>query len=143
MFLGEYAHNLDDKGRLTIPARLRDELAQGLVITRGYDECLVIYPPSEWSELVRKSSQLPSTSRAARAYSRWVFGGAHETVPDKMGRVLIPSFLREYAGIGEEAIMVGMNTCMEVWDPAKWRRAQERDRGDLDNALVDIAKMGV
>ncbi len=143
MFVGEYAHNLDPKGRLTIPARFRAALAAGLVITRGYDPCLVIYPLAAWSALADKVAQLPIASRAARSYGRLIFGGAFETAPDKMGRVLIPSFLRDYAGIGEEAVILGINTYLEIWDPERLREALERDHQNLDTILADVGKMGV
>jgi len=143
MFVGEYAHSLDTKGRLTIPAHFRAELVAGLVITRGYDPCLVVYPLSAWSALADKVAQLSIASRAARSYSRLIFGGAFEATPDKMGRVLIPSFLREYAGIGEQAMVVGVNTYLEIWSPARLREALTHDDQNLDTILADVGKMGV
>lgn len=143
MFVGEYAHTLDIKGRLTIPARFRAELAAGLVITRGYDPCLVIYPLGEWSALAHKVAQLSIASRTARSYSRLIFGGAFEVIPDKMGRVLLPSFLREYAGVGEQAVVVGVNTYLEVWSPERLHEALARDSQNLDTILADVGKMGV
>ena len=143
MFLGEYSHSLDTKGRLTIPARFRGELEGGVVTTRGHEPCLVIYPIKEWSALADKVTRLPTASRAARSYSRLIFGGAAEVVPDKMGRILIPAFLREYAGIGEQAVVVGVNTHIEVWNPDRWQEALERDMRDLDAILADVSKMGI
>ena len=143
MFSGEYSHTLDAKGRLTIPARFRDELDGGVVVTKGYEPCIVLYPLSEWSALAAKVAQLPKTSRAARAYTRLVFGSAAEVVPDKMGRILVPSFLREYAGIDEEAIVVGVNTYVEIWSPVRWRETLERDLENLADILDDVSKMGI
>ena len=143
MFLGEYSHALDAKGRLTIPARFRAELDTGLVITRGYEPCLVVYPPREWTALSSKAAAMPQASRAARSYTRLVFGGAFEAELDKMGRVLIPVFLREYASIDEEAVIVGVNAFIEIWNPDRWRETLERDSQNLDVILNDVAKMGV
>ncbi len=143
MFLGEYSHSLDLKGRLTIPARFRSELEGGVVTTRGYERCLVLYPLKEWSALASKVTRLPMASRTARSYSRLIFGGAAEVVPDKMGRILIPAFLREYAGIEEQAVIVGVNTYIEVWNPDRWRETLERDTENLDLILADVTKMGI
>jgi MraZ protein len=143
MFVGEYTHALDNKGRLTIPASYRPQLAAGLVVTRGYEPCLVIYPLAEWSVLANKAAQMPTASRAARSYGRLIFGGAFESVPDKMGRVLIPGVLRDYAGIAAEAVVVGVNTYIEVWTPERWQQILERDTRELDVILADVAKMGV
>jgi len=143
VLLGEYSHTLDAKGRLTIPARFRAELEPGLVVTRGYEPCLVAYPLHEWAVLASKVAQLSRASHTARAYSRLVFGGAHEANLDKMGRILIPSFLREYASIGEETIIAGLNTYIEIWSPEKWQQTLERDTQNLDVILAEVAQMGV
>ena len=97
MFLGEFSHNLDDKGRLTIPAKFRDELAGGLVITRGLDRCLFVFPRQGWDNLAQKIAALPLTQRNARNFSRLMFSGAADFIPDRQGRVLIPQGLRDYA----------------------------------------------
>jgi len=143
MFTGECTHTLDNKGRLTIPARYREELQGGLVITRGDDPCLVIWPPAVWQAMADKVSQMPKTSRKARAYSRRFFGSSQEAALDKMGRVVIPGFLREYAGIDGEAFLVGLGTLIEVWQPARWRMAQETDDSNLDDILDDLAEKGI
>ena len=143
MFLGEYSHSMDPKGRLTIPARFREGLDGGMVITRGYDPCLVVYPLGQWSVLAARVAELPFTSRAGRAYSRLIFGGAAEVSPDKMGRIVVPTFLREYAGIGEQAVLVGVNTYIEIWEPERRQGALERDLGNLDVILADLAEAGL
>src|SRR5512136_319418 len=108
MFLGEYAHTIDDKGRLTIPARFRDELESGVVITRGLDGCLWAFGRDEWEMLAEKISKLPTTNPAARNFSRLMFGGAVDSIPDRQGRILLPQNLRDYAGIQSETVIVGM-----------------------------------
>jgi len=143
MFLGEYTHALDARGRIIVPARFRSELETGLVVTRGYDPCLVIYPLDGWTALASRVAQTSAASRNARSYGRLVFGGAYEATLDSMGRVLIPAFLREYAGIEEEAVVVGVNTYLEIWHPEKWRDALERDAQNLDAILADMTNMGV
>jgi MraZ protein len=129
MFLGEFVHTVDDKGRLTIPARFRVDLAAGLVVTRGIDRCLVIYPLEEWEQLAEQVSALPMTDRRARAFRRLVFANASDAVPDKQGRVLIPPRLREYAGLDSEAIVTGLNTYIEVWSPELWGEEREHVEG--------------
>src|SRR5438105_152924 len=105
MFYGEDSHTLDDKGRLTIPARHRTDLAAGLVVTRGLDRCLTIYPKAKWEELSATIDQLPMTDPNARTFRRHFFSSAVEDIPDKQGRILIPTHLRQYAGI-ESDVMV-------------------------------------
>ena len=125
MFLGEFVHTIDDKGRLTIPARFRAELATGLVITRGLDRCLAIYPMAEWELLAHKVKSLPMTGRDARAFRRLVFANASDAVPDKQGRVVIPPSLREEIGLVSEVVVTGLNDYIEVWTPEEWRNECE------------------
>lgn len=129
MFLGEYVHTIDEKGRLAIPARFRAELAAGLVITRGIDRCLAIYPIEEWERLTKQVSALPMTDRRARAFRRLVFANASNVVPDRQGRVLIPPRLREYAGLDGEVIITGIDTYIEVWNSQAWSEERERVEG--------------
>jgi MraZ protein len=134
MFLGEFVHIIDGKGRLTIPAKFRADLAVGLVVTRGIDRCLAIYPMEEWQKLAKQVSELPMTDRRARAFRRLVFANASDAVPDKQGRVLIPPRLREYAGFDSEVIVAGLNTYIEVWEPETWSEERERVEGeDMDS----------
>ncbi|HHN94254.1 MAG TPA: transcriptional regulator MraZ [Anaerolineae bacterium] len=144
MFLGEFVHVLDDKGRLTIPAKFRAGLSDGLVITRGIDRCLVIYPLDEWNRLAAQVSALPLTNRSARAFRRLVFAGAHYATPenDKQGRVLIPSRLREYANLRDEVVIAGLNNYIEIWNPEAW--AQEREQIEEDEGTVEgWANLGI
>lgn len=143
MFLGEYRHATDAKGRLTVPARFRSELESGVVVTRGYEPCLVLYPLTEWSRLADKVAQLPMASRVVRSYGRLVFGGAFEVSLDSMGRMLIPAFLREHAGITEEAVVVGLNTHIEIWSPERWQQTFERDSANLDDILAEVTRLGL
>ncbi len=119
MFLGEYQHTIDEKGRLTIPAKHRIELNEAM-ITRGLDHNLVLYPMSEWEQLAARLRQLPITDPSARALQRLFFSGAQEVTPDRQGRILIPPYLREYAGIENDVIIAGMQSYVEIWSPAAW-----------------------
>ena len=130
MFLGEFIHTIDEKGRLTVPAKFRADLAAGLVVTRGIDRCLAIYPMEEWRRLAGQVSALPMTDRRARAFRRLVFANASDAIPDKQGRVLIPPRLREYAGLDGEVVVTGLNTYIEVWNPDSWGEERERVEGD-------------
>lgn len=120
MFFGEYAHTIDDKGRLTIPAKYRVDLHEAM-ITRGLDRNLVLYPMAEWQQFVERLKQLPITDPSSRRLQRLFFSGAQEVSPDRQGRILIPPYLREYAGIGTEVIIAGMEDFVEIWSPAAWR----------------------
>jgi MraZ protein len=142
MFLGQYSHALDSKGRLTIPVRFREEVGAGLVMTQGYEPCLLIYPQAAWMSLAQKVAQMSVASSTARSYARLIFGNAFEAIPDKMGRILIPTVLRDYAGIQEEAIVVGVNSYIEVWSPTRWAETMERDTRNLPNILAEVTRMG-
>ena len=130
MFLGEFVHTIDEGGRITVPARFRADLTLGLVITRGLDRCLAIYPLEECGQLAERVSGLPMTDRRARAFRRLVFANASDAVPDKQGRVLIPPRLREYANLDGEVVVTGLNTYIEVWNPESWGEEREHVEGD-------------
>lgn len=142
MFLGEFVHTIDEKGRLTIPAKFRDDLAAGLVITRGIDRCLAIYPMEEWRRLAEQVSALPVTDRRARAFRRLVFANASDAIPDKQGRVLIPPRLRKYASLDGEVVVTGLNTYIEVWNSAAWDEERERVEG-YDADIEEWAALGI
>jgi MraZ protein len=121
MFLGEYTHTLDDKGRLTLPARFRDRFSEGVVVTRGLDGCLFAFTRDDWKVFVSiLSERLPFTQKSARAFSRFFFSGAVDMVPDRQGRILIPTYLRDYAHLNTEVTIIGANTRLELWDPERW-----------------------
>jgi len=125
MFLGEYQYTIDDKGRLTIPAKFRRPLAGGLVVTRGFDRNLAMYPMATWSGLVDKVNQLPYGDLQARRFRRLVFSGASDAELDKQGRINIPTYLLDYGMISKDVIVVGMNNFIELWSPDQWEA--ERD----------------
>ena len=129
MFLGEYTHSIDEKGRLTIPAKFRGELATGLVVTRGLDRNLLVFTMDEWQALAQKIARIPISDRSARAFSRRVFSGAVDLVPDRQGRILLPVTLREFANVDDEAVIIGMYNYAEIWNAATWNPV----RDDIEN----------
>lgn len=124
MFLGRYAHALDAKGRLAIPARFREALADGVVLTRGIDRCVALYPISEWQPLAEKVRALPITDPDARNFRRMVFAEATDLTLDGQGRILVPPELRRYAGLERETLVVGVDTAIEIWSPERWQAVQ-------------------
>lgn len=122
MFLGTHTPKLDEKGRFFLPAKFRDELDDGLVITRGQDRCLAIYPTATFVAMTQEIAKGSVSVKKVRDYQRMLAAGASDTAPDKQGRVMIPPMLRRYAGLGKDVVVVGAITRVEVWDAAEWER---------------------
>lgn len=120
MFLGTYSPRLDEKGRVFLPAKFRDELAEGLVITKGQERCLYVFSAAEFGRLTERLREAPLTAKGARDYSRVFFASAHDDTPDKQGRVTVPPQLREYAGLDRDCVVIGANTRVEIWDAQAW-----------------------
>lgn len=125
MFLGTYQPKLDEKGRFFLPAKFREELAAGLVISAGQDRCLAIHSEASFAELVRKTASGPSTVKSVRDYQRMLAASASSEVPDKQGRVTIPPQLRKYAGLDKDIVVIGSVDRVEVWDAAAWEKYSE------------------
>lgn len=141
MFMGEYQHNIDDKGRMIIPSRFRKELGSTFVVTRGMDGCLFIYPFSEWERLEQKLKSLPFTKKDTRAFTRFFFSGASECELDKQGRVRIPANLRAYAKLEKECVIIGVSTRVEVWSKPLWKdyfNESESSFSDIAENMMDI-----
>lgn len=120
MFLGTHTLRLDEKGRLFLPAKYRDELARGLVLTKGQERCLYVFPESEFSRITEALRAAPVTAKAVRDYSRVFFASASDEIPDRQGRITIPPALREYAALSHECVVIGANTRLEIWDSEAW-----------------------
>ncbi len=120
MFLGTYTPRLDDKGRLFLPAKYRDDLAEGLVITRGQERCLAIWTTAEFERITERMAAAPPTHKAARDYARMFFAGAYDQTPDKQGRVTVPPQLREYASLERDCVVAGVKNRLELWDAQAW-----------------------
>jgi len=139
VFLGTHTPRLDDKGRLILPARFREELTDGVVITKGQERCLYVFPIAEFEAIAAKLREQPVTHKAARAYSRVFFASAHDEVPDKQGRVTIPAHLREYAGLDRELVVIGASTRVEIWDRRAWETylaENEDDFADIEEGVL-------
>lgn len=119
-FLGTYMPRLDDKGRLILPAKFRGQLAPGLVVTRGQERCLFVFPMTEFRRIHEQIRQAPVTSKQARDYLRVFLSGAHDEIPDKQGRLSVPAALRQYAGLDRDVAVIGAGTRVEIWDAPAW-----------------------
>lgn len=120
MFLGTHTPRLDEKGRLFLPAKFRDRLAAGLVVTKGQERCLFVYPADVFDSIATQMQKGPTSSKAVRDYIRVFLAGAHDEVPDRQGRLTIPAPLRQYAGLTRDAAVIGTGNRVEVWDSAAW-----------------------
>jgi MraZ protein len=143
MFLGEFEHSIDDKGRITIPAKFRGRLAAGLVVTKGIDPCLWLYPHDGWGDLAQKITALPQTAPKAREFRRQVFGGASDSVPDRQGRVNLPLYLRQYANIDNQAVIIGLYDHCEIWNPEYWRERQQQSHDDPEGRAEQFESLGI
>jgi MraZ protein len=143
MFLGEFFHSIDDKGRLTLPAKFRPELGQGVVVTRGVDKCLFIFTAEEFQRIADRIGELPMTQAEGREFSRHFFSGALDVEVDKQGRILIPQNLREYAGLNGEAIVAGVNKRIEVWDVQAWQQVRASFENNATADAEHWAKLGI
>ncbi len=143
MFIGEYQHTLDSKGRIIIPSKFREELGEEFVMTKGLDNCLFVYPKEEWAILEEKLKTLPLTNRDARAFIRFFFSGASEGALDKQGRVLIPANLREHSKLDKEAVVIGVSTRMEIWSKEEWDNYNNDDNLSYDSIAEKMAELGI
>ena len=137
-FLGTYQPRMDDKGRLFLPAKFRDDLAGGLVITRGQEHCLYVLPIAEFGRLYARMREAPVTSKAARDYQRVFLSGAARDVPDKQGRVTVPPHLREYAGLTKDCVVIGTGARAEVWDAGSWTRYLAEQEGPFAELSEEV-----
>ncbi|MEK7105427.1 MAG: division/cell wall cluster transcriptional repressor MraZ [Patescibacteria group bacterium] len=136
MFLGEYQHTLDDKGRLAVPVKFRADLSKGAVITRGLDGSLFLFPLEEWGKLAERLASLPLGRANSRAFARLMLAGAMDVELDKQGRIVIPEYLRAYATIDKQIVVAGLYNRLELWDKAKWETYQATN----EDAAVGIAE---
>ncbi|MEW6243078.1 MAG: division/cell wall cluster transcriptional repressor MraZ [Bacillota bacterium] len=136
MLIGEYQHAIDEKGRLTMPSKLREHLGDRFIIARGLENCLFVFPMPEWERLQRRLTQLSLTKSDARAFTRFLFSGATEGEFDRQGRVLIPQNLREYSSIEKDVVVIGVSTRVEIWSAQNWEDYKRR----TDVSYEDIAE---
>lgn len=143
MLLGEYRHNVDTKGRVSVPSRFRADLGQSFVVTKGLDNCLFVYSKEEWETFENKLKELPLTNTDARTFMRFFFAGATECEVDKQGRINIPQVLREYAGIKKDVVIVGVATRAEIWDSNNWDQYTSSDSLDVTKIASQMSNLGI
>jgi MraZ protein len=140
MFLGTYRHSLDAKGRLAIPARMRENLPGGSTVVNGPEGCLQIYPPEEWDRVVQQFKVSSSSASAQRSYMRQLYSSARECEFDRQGRIILSAQHRQYAAIGSSAVVVGMNNLVEIWSEERWREVGEKGPDDFTQLVDRIAE---
>jgi MraZ protein len=143
MFIGEYTHNLDAKGRVAIPAKFRKDLLGGAIVTRGLDRCLFIFTKNEWEILAKKIVALPIAQANSRAFGRLMLAGAGEAEIDPQGRILIPDYLRRYADLKKEIVIAGLMNRMEVWDSESWKEYKRKTESASDEIAEKMGELGI
>ena len=143
MFIGEFQHSIDEKGRLAIPVKFRRELAKGAVITRGLDNCLFVYTAAAWKKLATKLAALPLSQANSRAFARLMLAGAMGVDVDGQGRAVIPEYLRKYANIGKEAVVAGLYDRLEVWDREAWEKYKSETEKNSNDIAERMGELGV
>ncbi|MBS3977650.1 MAG: division/cell wall cluster transcriptional repressor MraZ [Syntrophomonadaceae bacterium] len=143
MFMGEFHHSIDEKGRLTLPARFRDGLGERFVITKGLDNCLFVYPMDEWANLEQKLRVLPFTNGDARAFVRFFLSGAAECELDRQGRILLPANLREYGQLEKDAVVIGVSSRVEIWAKEAWEVYSQKAQINYEGLAEKIVDLGI
>jgi len=143
MFIGEYTHNLDDKGRLAIPVKFRRELAKGAVVTRGLDNCLFLYTKTEWEKLAVKLAALPISQSNSRAFARLMLAGAMDVEMDKQGRVVLPEYLRAFADLKKNVVVAGLYSRVELWNEERWGKYKSDTEANSNDIAERMSELGV
>ncbi len=143
MFIGEYIYSIDDKRRVAIPAKLRKDLGKKAVITRGLDNCLVLYPMEEWQKLGQKLQNLPAARGEARGFVRIMLSGAVDVTFDKLGRILIPDYLKKYAGLRKNVAIIGLGNRIEIWDEKKWQNYKMKTETKVEDIAEKLEELGI
>jgi len=143
MFIGEYTHNLDEKGRLAVPVKFRAALNKGAVVTRGLDNCLFVYTKTEWAKLAEKLSNLPISQSNSRAFARLMLAGAMELDIDKQGRAVLPEYLRAFAGLKKNIIVAGLYNRAEIWDEEKWNIYKGQTENNSSAIAEKMDELGI
>jgi len=143
MFIGEYKHNLDSKGRLAIPAKFRSLLDKGAVVTRGLDNCLFLYPKEQWQKIAEKLANLPISQAKARAFSRLMLAGAMDVDFDVQGRITLPEYLRQFSGLEKNTIVAGLYDRLEIWDEEKWNNYKQGAENESTEIAEALGELGV
>jgi MraZ protein len=143
MFIGEYNHNIDEKGRLAVPVKFRKDLAGGAIVTRGLDGCLFLFTHKDWQVLVEKLTALPLSQANSRAFVRLMLAGAMDVEVDSQGRILLPDYLRKYGDIKKKAIVAGLYNRIEIWDEEKWAAYKAKTETESENIAEQLGELGI
>lgn len=143
MFIGEYTHTIDEKGRMAIPSKFRTDLQKGAVVTRGIDHSLFLYTMDEWKTLAEKLSQLPISQKNSRAFARLMLAGAMDVKIDSQGRINIPDYLREYASCKKDVVIVGLYNRLEIWDKATWNTYKKQTEDASQDIAEQMSELGI
>ena len=143
MLIGEYTHNIDAKKRLSLPSKWREELGRKLVVTRGLDNCLFVYPLKEWEKITLKIGQLPLGQADTRGFNRFFLSGAVEVEVDTVGRILVPDFLKEFAGLNAKVVLAGIHDRVEMWDENRWITYKQKIESQADAFAEKLGQIGV
>lgn len=138
MLLGDHKRAIDAKGRIILPREMRQEFGTGIIVTKGLDNCLLLYPVNEWEKLVERIEEMPAGSEATRMFSRLFFSSASHLMPDGQGRILITPALREMAGLSNEVVVVGVSNKAEVWNPKRWDEYKRESSEQYDRSASEI-----
>ena len=142
MFMGEYNHTIDAKGRLIVPAKFREILGDNFIVTKGLDGCLFVYPNDEWTRFEEKLKSLPLTNKNARQFTRFFLAGAAACEVDKQGRILLPQVLREFASLEKDVVLVGVASRIEIWSRERWDVSMNTYDGDMDEVAENMESLG-
>ena len=142
MFMGEYNHTIDAKGRLIVPAKFREILGDNFIVTKGLDGCLFVYPNDEWTRFEEKLKSLPLTNKNARQFTRFFLAGAEACEVDKQGRILLPQVLREFASLEKDVVLVGVASRIEIWSRERWDESMNTYDGDMDEVAENMESLG-
>jgi len=142
MFIGEYSYTIDEKGRLSVPVKFRPELELGCIVTRGLDHCLWVYSVNEWQKLAAKIAELPLTQKDARSFSRLMLAGAMDLKLDKMGRVNLPQYLADYAGIKNKVVVTGVYNRLEIWPQEEWETFKKEMEDNSEGIAENLSSIG-
>jgi MraZ protein len=143
MFIGEYSHLIDSKKRLAVPSKFRNELKNKIVVTRGLDKCLFVYPMKTWEDLANKLGNLPVGESNTRSFIRLMLAGAVDVEVDAQGRVLIPDYLKKYAGLEKNVVIAGLFNRLEIWDENKWSDYKKNAEKNTDEIAEQLGKLGI
>lgn len=143
MFIGEYSHAIDEKGRVSVPAKFRTRLREGAVLTRGLDGCLFLYAAQEWGSIAERIAQLPFSQKKSRAFARLMLAGAWDTSLDSQGRVMVPEYLRTYAQLGKHVTITGLYNRIEIWDEDAWQQYRAATEAASEDIAEGMASLGI